>query len=635
VRELDTTMPPDALWTGTAPLGGDGSTHGTLADQTYGALAAYEANTVKYFRTGVLQSGGGSSVIYSPTSLTDTTKDFTAYGGGGYAVTATVLDANGFPDWETATVTSVSNGGHTLNLGGWSVAHSNALSSSSTPSAGAAYNLASITPPITSPVSATPWPRPPSVGDVRYFELFNEPDLSNSSYPRVSPSLPPPSPTLTGVNVPGGTLTPGMTYSYRISAANIRGRLSLPGSEVSIVLPSGDNAVQISWTATSNLGLSPFAYRIFGRSPGSEKAMVSVGRDASAGLSWTDTGAVTPSGAMPTADSTAGYQLWRAHEYTRMWNVVAPAMKAVDPAIKLVGPTISNPISLATQDVVTTAVTTGPNDSSWLSDADYVPVLMSGANPPPDAVSIHNYGWYQGTASTEAQQWSGLDSGISDFIKQDQPAVGSTPVFLDETNIDAGNFGSGAAATDLRAETQMGAAWLADSYVQWCAKAPQVTELMQYEVYNGDVAWGMFSDSSFANSTTCVPQPACQNLRASQPNLEYWVMRQLNAWFPAGSAVVPVSGVPSGFAAFAVQSGTNTVALVIVSTRIGTGNGAGVPGQVTVQLTGGTVADTQETTIDGSTDMLNGPTVTDLGPQSTVSLSIGGYGVAMLRFSTS
>jgi titin len=634
VRELDMVSPPDALWTGTAPLGGDGSAQGALADETYQALAQYEANVVRYFRTGVSVSGSGSSVTYTGTSMTDTTKDFSAYGGGGYALTATVLDANGFPDWETATITSVTNGGHSVNFSGWSRAQSNALSRVSTPAAGAAYNLASVTPPITTSAPAKPWPRPPSVGNVQYFELFNEPDLSNSQYPRVSPALPAPTPTLTGINVPGGTLTPGTTYAYRVSAANIGGALSLPGAEVSVTLPSGANAIQIIWSPTSKLGLWPFAYQLYGRTAGAEQAMVVVGKDASTGLTWIDKGSVQPSGAMPTTDDTPGFQLWRAHEYTRMWNVVAPAMKAVDGSIKLVGPTISNPISLANSDVVTTVVTNGPADRSWISRDDYVTVLMSGSSPKPDAVSIHAYGSFRGSDSTETEEWDGLSSAITNFTSQDALAIGSTPVFLDETNIDAGFFGNPPTATNLRAETQMGAAWLADSYIQWCSRAPQVTELMQHAVYNGDVAWGLFSGASYANSTTCIPQPACQNLRASQPNLQYWLTRWMNAWLPAGSAVVPVGGVPNGFAAFAVKSSANTVTVVVVNTQVGSSDGNGTPGNVAVQLAGANVTSAQQLTIDGNTDMLNGPSVGDLGPRASVSLSVGGYGVAMVRFTT-
>lgn len=647
LREVDMVSPPDALWTGSAPLGGNGTAQGTLADETYTQLANYEANLVKYFRTGILQSDAGGSVTYTATSLTDTTANFSAYGGGGYSVTATVLDSNGFPDWVIGAITSVTNSNHTLNFSaGWSTAYSGGGTlSSSTPAAGAAYNLASTTPPVTSPSNATPWPRPPSVGNVQYFELFNEPDLSNYDYPRVSPSLLPPAPVLTGVNTSGGTLTPGTTYAYRITAVNVGAAESLPGTELTITLPAGDNAVQLNWSATTNLGQSPYAYRIYGRTSGSEKAMVVVGRDAASGLTWTDKGAVAPSGALPTTDNTPAFQLWRGHEYARMWNVVAPAMKAVDPTVKVVGPTVSNPISLSTQDVITTAVTTGPSDTSWKSTADYIPALMAVASPKPDAITLHNYGWWQGSSSTDAQQWSGLGSGISDFLSQDAPVLGTTPVFVDEANIDAGGFGD-PPSPDTRAETQLGAAWLADNYAQWCQKAPQASELFQEQDYNGDIAWGFISGASYAGSSTCIPQPNCANLRASQPNLEYWLMQWMNNWLPANSAVVPVTNVPAGFDAFAVQPpGSTNVTMVVINTQInttndvgggtaGTTSGLGVAGAVQVQLAGVTATDAQEVMLDGTTDMLNGPNLVDLGAQNNVTLNMAGYGVALINFST-
>src|SRR5581483_10835333 len=370
-RLLDLTTPPEALWTGT----GDGN-QGTLADQTYNALAQYYANVVKYFRTGILLTNSGGTVSYTGTTLTDTAANFSSYGNGTYAVTATLTDGNGFPGWETATIASVSGDGHTLTLS-WP---------SGAPAAGAAYNLASVTPPLTAPAAATPWPRPPSVGNVQYVELFNESDLSNSSFPRTSPALPAPVPTLTGVNVTGSTLTPGATYAYRMTAVNIGVAESLPGAQMTITLPAGDNAVKVSWSATSNLGLSPFAYRIYGRSSGAEQAMVVVGSQALSGLTWTDKGSVTPSGALPTSDGTPGYQVWRAREYTRMWNVVAPAVKLVDNSIQVVGPVISNPQSVSGPSTVTTAITTGPSDNSWRDSTDYIPYLMANGSPRPDVV---------------------------------------------------------------------------------------------------------------------------------------------------------------------------------------------------------------------------------------------------------
>lgn len=620
-RLLDLTHPPITMWTG--PDGGSG----TLADQTYNALAQYYANVVKYYRTGILVNNAGATVTYTSKTLTDTAKDFTAYGGGGYAVTATVLDDNGFPDWETATITSVTNSGHTLNFSAWTKTNGSQISSISVPSAGAAYNLASTTPPVTSPTAAYPWPRPPSVGNVQYFELFNESDLSNSSFPNSSPSLLPPQPTLTAVNVTGGTLVPGTTYAYRISAVAINTGESKPGTESTITLPSGMNAVQLTWSATTNLGLSPFAYRIYGRSTGAEKAMVVVGRDAPTGFTWTDKGGVTPSGALPTTDNTAGLQLWRAREYTKMWNVVAPAIKAVDSSVKVVGPVISNPASLAPLNTNTTAVTTGPSDTSWKDSTDYIPFLMANGNPKPDVVSYHSYGNWNGSGSSDASYFSGLSSAIDDYISTDVASIGTTPSWNTETNIDAGFLDN----TDFRAITQLGSAWLADEMVQYCQRAPSQQELFQFEVANTNT-WNLFGETPPAG---CYPQPSCSNMKSGEPNLEYWMIYWASRYFPAGSTIAPITNVPAGFVAYAAQApGSTKVSVIVANVQVGANPGVGVTGTTSVQLSGITSTDTKQVIVDGTTNITNGPTETDLGAVSSVNLSMNGYGVALLSFDT-
>lgn len=631
-RLLDITRPPDSFFTGTGTLGGSsGATPGAIADQTYNSYAQYMANVVRYFRTGNLVTDSGSSVTYTATSLTDTAQNFTAYGTGGYSVTATVLDSNGFRDWETAAITSITNSGHTLNFSaGWSISNSSSLTSKSTPAAGAAYDLAATTPPITSPINAHPWPMPPSVGNVLYFETANEPDLSNWDFPRTSPSLPAPAPTLSGVNVTGGTLTPGATYSYRITAVSVAATESLPGTEATITLPAGDNAVQVNWGATSNLGLSPYAYRIYGRTTAAEKAMVVVGRDASSGLTWTDKGSVAPSGALPTADNTAGLQILRARDYVKMWNAIAPAMKAVDGSIKLVGPVISNAASLASETVDTTVVTTGPSDSSWKDFTDYVQRLMSDGTPKPDIIDFHAYGGWQGSADTDASYWNAaaIQQQINDFNSVDKPYIGSTPAWITETNLDAGGLDT----NDFRAMTQLGSAFMADDLIKWCTQAPEVTGLFHFEAQNGNT-WALYDGAT--PPANCYPQPACSNESTGNPNLEYWLIYEMSRYFPVGSKIAPVSGVPAGYAAMAIQPpGSSKVNIVVVNEQTGASPGVGTAGTVAVQLAGATVSDTQQVVVDGATSPVNGPIVADLGAQSSVTLNMNGYAVAILSFTT-
>ena len=242
---------------------------GALIDQSYRQLAGWWANVVKYFRTGVLASGSGST-SYTSRTLTDTRRSFT--GDKGDCVTATVIDDNGFPDWVTGTVAAVGGtNDHTITLtGSWSPAESydrsvgrGSMMSIATPAPGAAYNLASCRPPsgLTRPQYATPWPRPPSVGNVDYFEINNEPDLSQDNLAFLNPTLPAPTPNLTGVHVTGGTLTPGSRYTYEIASSGSQGNLSMPGTEASITLPAGDNAVEISWSATVNDDLKSIRLR--------------------------------------------------------------------------------------------------------------------------------------------------------------------------------------------------------------------------------------------------------------------------------------------------------------------------------------------------------------------------------------
>jgi len=88
----------------------------------------------------------------------------------------------------------------------------------------------------------------------------------------------------------GGTLADG-SYSYRVSAT-VGGVEGLACVAVSATVSGGAGAgsVQLSWTAVAGAT----AYQVYGRS-GSLLQIVS-----QAGTTYTDTGSVTPSGALPT-----------------------------------------------------------------------------------------------------------------------------------------------------------------------------------------------------------------------------------------------------------------------------------------------------------------------------------------------
>ena len=98
----------------------------------------------------------------------------------------------------------------------------------------------------------------------------------------------------------GGTLAGNTTYYYRVTATNPQGE-TLPGPEASIAVPAGTNTntVTVNWTTI----LGATGYKVYGRSTGAELLMQTITSGATS--SWVDTGSVTPSGAMPTTNTTA------------------------------------------------------------------------------------------------------------------------------------------------------------------------------------------------------------------------------------------------------------------------------------------------------------------------------------------
>jgi hypothetical protein len=90
----------------------------------------------------------------------------------------------------------------------------------------------------------------------------------------------------------GGSLVPG-TYYYRIVAVTAGGA-TLPSTETSQVVPAGTNTntVTVNWGPV----FGATAYQIYGRTTGAEQLIATV---SSTVLTYVDTGAITPSGIMP------------------------------------------------------------------------------------------------------------------------------------------------------------------------------------------------------------------------------------------------------------------------------------------------------------------------------------------------
>lgn len=96
-----------------------------------------------------------------------------------------------------------------------------------------------------------------------------------------------------------GTLTTG-TYYYRVSALKVD-RETLASTETSLAI-TGPAGVNVNWGVVTGAT----GYRIYGRSTGAELLLATVG----AVTTWLDNGSLTPSGALPAANTTGFNGFW-------------------------------------------------------------------------------------------------------------------------------------------------------------------------------------------------------------------------------------------------------------------------------------------------------------------------------------
>jgi hypothetical protein len=96
----------------------------------------------------------------------------------------------------------------------------------------------------------------------------------------------------------GGSLA-AATYYYRVSATNSIGE-TLASTETSQITTGTTSTVTVNWGAVTGAT----GYKVYGRTTGAELLIASVG----AVTTYTDTGSITPSGALPTGNTTGSGQ---------------------------------------------------------------------------------------------------------------------------------------------------------------------------------------------------------------------------------------------------------------------------------------------------------------------------------------
>jgi hypothetical protein len=281
--------------------------------------------------------------------------------------------------------------------------------------------------------------------------------------------------------------------------------------------------------------------------------------------------------------------------YVQMWNVVAPAMRAVDSTIKLIGPTVAN-----------------PDEQGYAPGDDYLGALATTGLPRPSVLSFHAYGYWDNTA-TDKVIWDGDGAGccggipeLAFGLKDLHARFPAVPVYVTEDNVNA-DWGDDPSA---RPWTAFGAAWGASYFRALVLGGAALAH--QYAFVNS-LQFGLVNPSTGAKL------------------LPWWRDQLLVRAFPAGSTIVSATSSVSGIEALAVKRPNGTLAVLVIDRQVNgstTKGGPGVAATVTVKGLSGSLTVRQ---IDKTTSAATGPVARTLGAVGSTTLTFPGYGMAVIE----
>lgn len=285
-----------------------------------------------------------------------------------------------------------------------------------------------------------------------------------------------------------------------------------------------------------------------------------------------------------------GQKLTQAQDVT-MWNTVSAKMLAVDPTLKLVGPSAANPVAGYTPE--------------------YIPAFMAGVVRKPDIVSFHAYGGYAGDETDQAL-FDGLQ-WLQDGLAQVQGWAGGRPVWITEFGMSSSN-----ADAPSRPLKGFGMAWAASAFRRFALAGLGAIYQFQFLHPGG-------------------PQLSLLDPDTSQPLPAYWLDYYLTRYFPPGSTLLQASSTLPGVEVLAARvPGSTSVRVLLVNRQVNGPSVVGGPGlPATVDLNianlGGVTSVTQRM-LDSATPLPDGPRLVALSGGSHVSVSFSGYGAAFLEF---
>jgi len=288
--------------------------------------------------------------------------------------------------------------------------------------------------------------------------------------------------------------------------------------------------------------------------------------------------------------------------YLSIWNAVTPRMRAIDPTIKLAGPTTAR----------------GAEGNAQA----YLDLLMRQATPKPDIITMHAYGShderdldrcvFDGYASGKGCFADGM-AAMTKTVREFQALAGGRPIWITEAN----SLASYAIDAKARNWGPLGTAWKASAFARMAAM--NVGAIFEYSFIHP--AGNQFS---------------AIDRETGAPLLSYWTHREITRSFSVGDNILASSGVPSGIDVLAVKTADGTVNVLVVNRRVADPTdmaGQGAAASVTLRLSGvGAGGELTLRMLDDETSLAEGP-LSVLQPHATsATVRFDGYGAAILTY---
>jgi hypothetical protein len=296
-------------------------------------------------------------------------------------------------------------------------------------------------------------------------------------------------------------------------------------------------------------------------------------------------------------------------QYTQLYNTVVPMMQAVDPSLKFA------------------AVELG--DYSGLAQT-YLPAFVSGVTAHVDVLATHFYSTCNQSDSDEK-----LFSTVPGFAAEVQSIqaqlqtnanLASVPIWVTENNVNAdfsnGNGGSNCNpgqkfVTDLRGSSAFFAAWRPYVFSQFAKVGVQA-------LYH----WDFDADAQYGEVD--------YNTAGLQLSywVDYWLARSFP--FPPGASILQSTNSDDPeIEVLAVRNPDGSVVIMLANHALKAptdNNGPGAPRTISVDVSAlGSFQSGSLLTIDAETSASSGPTATSVTPSAQMTVSLDGYGVALLK----